>query len=159
MSDQRWSRLGTIRIIDHDVVDRTNLHRQPLYELSDVGSSKAEVAARRLAGISAETKVEILTEALTQANATELIAGSDVVVDATDNFDARYAVSDAARALATPLVTGAVYRWDGQVTTLVAGAVARAVDDTRGGLLLQVAAGRWVEPPAGGLLLPRSGEL
>ena len=113
--------VGTLRIVDHDAVDRTNLHRQPLYGRDDVGRMKVDIAEHRVRTISAETKPVAIPERLTDETAPELISGSDVVVDATDNFEARYALSDAARAVGIPVVSGAVYRWEGQVTTLMPG--------------------------------------
>lgn len=110
--------LGTLRIVDPDVVELSNLQRQPIYRTEEVGTYKVESAARFVTELTPETRVENHTVALDASNAQSLLEESDVVIDATDSFDARYAISDACHRLGIPVVSGAVYRWEGQITTL-----------------------------------------
>ena len=110
--------IGALRIIDPDIVDLSNLQRQPIYRSDTVGEAKAPSAAAFIAALTPETRVETRQELLTSDVATSLLAGTDIVVDATDSFDARYAINGAAIDLAIPMISGAVYRWEGQLTTL-----------------------------------------
>jgi len=107
--------VGSIVIIDPDVVDLTNLHRQPLYATSDVGSPKVKAAAARLQALNPEIVVSAVEEMVTEQNAHTVIAGSNVVIDATDNFAARYALNSACIALGVPLVYASVYGFEGQL--------------------------------------------
>jgi molybdopterin/thiamine biosynthesis adenylyltransferase/rhodanese-related sulfurtransferase len=107
--------VGAISIIDHDVIDVTNLQRQPLYGTQDVGAMKVEVAARRLNSLNPSAAISPVALALTADNAKDLIAGSDVVIDGTDNFAARYALNDASVNLGIPLVYASVYAFEGQL--------------------------------------------
>jgi molybdopterin/thiamine biosynthesis adenylyltransferase/rhodanese-related sulfurtransferase len=106
--------VGAITIIDNDIVDMTNLQRQPLYDTQDVGELKVEVAARRLNALNPGVIISPIAMALTTANAEGLIGGSDVVIDATDNFEARYALNDATVELGIPLIYASVYAFEGQ---------------------------------------------
>lgn len=110
--------IGTIRVIDPDVVELSNLHRQPLFEPSTVGQVKVDEVKRFVERFDPDLEVEAIEAAIDPQNAAELLAGSDVIIDATDRFDARYAISDAGVEIDVPVVTGAVYRWEGQITTL-----------------------------------------
>ncbi len=107
--------VGTIRLIDDDVVELSNLQRQPLYATADVGRAKVEAAAGTLTALNAEVNLEPLAIRLSAENAAELIAESSVVVDATDNFEVRYALNRATVELGIPLVYGSVYAFDGQL--------------------------------------------
>ncbi len=111
--------VGTIGIIDDDLVEESNLHRQVLHHADRVGMRKVDSAAQALAGLNPATRVLSSAERLDAASADRLIAGWDVVVDGTDNLDARYALNDAAVRRRTPLVHASVYRWEGQLTTIV----------------------------------------
>ena len=113
--------IGRLRLIDDDAVDLTNLHRQILFSTADQGRPKVEAAAERLAALDPAIAIEPITARLTAANADTLLAGCDLVLDASDNFTARYAVSDAAARLALPVVFGAVSGFDGQLTVFQAG--------------------------------------
>lgn len=108
--------VGTITLVDTDVVDLTNLHRQLLYTTPDVGRPKLTVARERLQAINPHVVVQTHDTRLTAANARALVDGHDVVIDATDNFPARYALNEACLALRVPFVYGSVARFDGQVS-------------------------------------------
>ncbi len=107
--------VGNIGIIDYDVVDISNLQRQVLYTVDDVGKSKAETAATKLNELNPEIDIRTYNLQLSNKNALELISGYDLVVDGSDNFATRYLVNDACVILDKPLVYGAVLRFEGQV--------------------------------------------
>jgi molybdopterin/thiamine biosynthesis adenylyltransferase/rhodanese-related sulfurtransferase len=113
------SGIGTIGLVDDDVVDESNLQRQVLHSSDRIGMPKTESARMTLAALNAETKVVEHREHLDADNVERLIADYDVIVDGTDNFDTRYLLNDAAVKLRKPVVHGSIYRWDGQVTTFV----------------------------------------
>ena len=108
--------IGEIRIIDDDVVDISNLQRQILHSEKDVGVKKVDSAAERMRKIDSTVKIKIFKQKLTPQNAIELITGSNVVVDGTDNFAARYALNDACEKLGIPWVFASVLRFEGQVS-------------------------------------------
>ena len=112
--------VGTLSLVDTDVVDVTNLHRQLLYTTPDVGRRKLDVARERLRAINPQVVVHTHDTRLNAANAASLVAGHDVVIDATDNFPTRYAINDACLALGIPFVYGSVARFDGQVSVFAA---------------------------------------
>ncbi|QJR36663.1 HesA/MoeB/ThiF family protein [Gemmatimonas groenlandica] len=112
--------VGTMSLVDTDVVDLTNLHRQLLYATPDVGRRKVDVARERLLAINPQVVVHTHDTRLNAANAATLIAGHDVVIDATDNFPTRYAINDACLAQGIPFVYGSVARFDGQVSVFAA---------------------------------------
>ena len=113
------SGIGTIGLVDDDVVDESNLQRQVLHGVDRVGMRKVDSAEMTLRGLNPETHVVKHAERLTADNVERLISGYDVVVDGTDNFDTRYVLNDAAVRLRKPVIHGSIYRWDGQVTTFV----------------------------------------
>ena len=108
--------IGEIRIIDDDEVDISNLQRQILHSEKDVGVKKVDSAAERMSEIDSAVKIKIFKQKLTPQNAIELITGSNVVVDGTDNFAARYALNDACEKLGIPWVFASVLRFEGQVS-------------------------------------------
>lgn len=108
--------VGTLGIVDFDVVDITNLHRQILHGTSDVGRSKLESAISRLREVNPHVTVEPHETRLSSANALEIIRQYDVVVDGTDNFQTRYLVNDACVLTNRPNVYGSIFRFDGQVS-------------------------------------------
>lgn len=108
--------VGTLGIVDFDVVDITNLHRQILHGTGDVGRSKLESAISRLREVNPHVTVEPHETRLTSANALEIIRQYDVVVDGTDNFQTRYLVNDACVLTHRPNVYGSIFRFDGQVS-------------------------------------------
>lgn len=110
--------IGTLGIVDDDVVSLSNLHRQVIHATAAVGLDKTESASRTLAAVNPEVRVETHRTRLAGPNAVDLIGRYDVVVDGSDNFATRYVASDAAFFAGVPLVSAAVGRFDGQVTTL-----------------------------------------
>jgi molybdopterin/thiamine biosynthesis adenylyltransferase len=107
--------VGEIALIDPDIVTLSNLQRQVLYATADDGRLKVEVAAGRLSALNPHVRVTPVAAALTEANASGLIAGFDAVLDGTDDFATRFAVNAACVAEAVPLVSGAIGRWTGQI--------------------------------------------
>ncbi|GII66579.1 adenylyltransferase/sulfurtransferase MoeZ [Sphaerisporangium krabiense] len=108
--------VGTLGIIDFDVVDESNLQRQIIHGQSDVGRLKAESAAASVREINPYVNVVIHNVALTTDNVLDIFAGYDLIVDGTDNFATRYMVNDAAVLLGKPYVWGSIYRFDGQAS-------------------------------------------
>jgi len=113
--------VGRLRLIDDDVVSLDNLQRQIIFRGGDVGASKVERAQAALAALNDNVAVEIEKQRLTDVNAAYLLRGADIILDGADDFDTRFAVNAAARALGAPLVSGAVGRWDGQVSVFARG--------------------------------------
>ncbi len=113
--------VGSLTVIDGDVVEISNLQRQPIFTSADIGVEKVSAVALYIASLNPEVNVRTHATTLTEENADDLFDGVDLVIDATDSFEARYAISDAGQRLGVPVVTGAVYRWEGQVTTLLPG--------------------------------------
>ena len=113
--------VGTLRIVDRDVVELSNLHRQTLFSESDVGRVKVEAAAERLRAMNSGVRVEALPVSVGDHNAAEVIAGCDVVVDALDSVAARYALNRACVASGVPFVTGAAVGVSGQAFTVMPG--------------------------------------
>lgn len=109
--------VGTLGVIDHDRVDLSNLQRQVIHRTSDVGMSKVESARRTLGDINPEVQVQAHDERLTAANADRIIAAYDVVADGSDNFATRYLLNDACYRLKKTLVSAAILRFDGQIST------------------------------------------
>jgi sulfur-carrier protein adenylyltransferase/sulfurtransferase len=108
--------VGTLGLIDFDVVDRSNLQRQVVHGTAAVGTSKLASARARLADLNPHVRVETIEARLTAANALEHLRGWDVVLDGSDNFPTRYLVNDACVLLGLPTVYGAVLRFEGQVS-------------------------------------------
>jgi len=107
--------VGTLTICDGDAVDLTNLQRQIVHRSDAIGVSKAESARQTLATINPEVEVNALAERVTGARLEELVAGSGIVLDCSDNFATRHAINRACVAHRKPLVSGAGVRFDGQV--------------------------------------------
>lgn len=108
--------VGIIGIIDDDVVDQSNLQRQILYTVDDIGKSKAAIAASRLSKLNPFVQFHIYEEKLTNQNAVSLFEKYDVIVDGSDNFATRYLTNDAAVLTQKPLVYGAIFKFEGQVS-------------------------------------------
>jgi len=111
--------VGRLRLIDDDTVALSNLQRQIIFRSEDAGAAKTESAARALAALNPNVEVDLCTERLYESNARALLEGAAVVLDGTDDFATRFAVNTACHALRTPLVSGAVGRWDGQVSVFM----------------------------------------
>ena len=108
--------VGTLGIVDFDVVDESNLQRQIIHGVSDIGHLKAESARDSIREINPYVNVVLHTERLDSDNAMEIFAPYDLIVDGTDNFATRYLVNDAAVLLGKPYVWGSIYRFDGQAS-------------------------------------------
>ena len=108
--------IGRIGVADYDAVELSNLQRQVLHDTSSIGSPKTSSARARLRGINPHVQVETIDDELTAANALEIIAAYDVVVDGTDNFKTRYLTNDACVLLGKPNVYGSVLRFEGQAS-------------------------------------------
>jgi adenylyltransferase/sulfurtransferase len=106
--------VGTIGIVDFDTVDETNLHRQVLYGQSDIGKKKVDVAKSKIEESNPVVSVTTFPVRVNPSNVLEIMAGYDIVIDATDNFATRYLINDAAVLLNKPYVWGSVNRFDGQ---------------------------------------------
>ena len=106
--------VGTIGIVDFDTVDETNLHRQVLYGQSDIGNKKVDVAKSKIEESNPLVSVNTYPVRINPSNVLEIMAGYDIVIDATDNFATRYLINDAAVLLNKPYVWGSVNRFDGQ---------------------------------------------
>lgn len=108
--------VGTIGIADGDKVSPTNLHRQILYGPADVGRSKAVVAREKLVSQNPSVAINVHEQFLDATNVAGMISGYDIVVDCTDNFNARYLINDACVMAGKPVVYGAIYQYEGQVS-------------------------------------------
>jgi sulfur-carrier protein adenylyltransferase/sulfurtransferase len=108
--------VGTIGIVEFDVVDESNLQRQIIHSQSDIGRSKAQSAADTVRGINPYVQVNIHELRLDSTNVMELFSQYDLIVDGTDNFATRYLVNDACVLLNKPYVWGSIYRFDGQAS-------------------------------------------
>ena len=107
--------VGTLGLIDDDVVGLSNLQRQIAFSTPEVGRPKVEAAAERLGGLNPHVTIQTFAERLTPDNAADRIDGFDIVLDGTDDFETRLIVNAACVAADKPLVSGALGRWSGQV--------------------------------------------
>ena len=107
--------VGTIGIVDFDFIELTNLQRQTLYSVDDIGKPKAKTAAEKLNAFNPEIQINFYNIKLCSKNTLELLSEYDLVIDGTDNFATRYLVNDACVILNKPLVYGAVLRFEGQI--------------------------------------------
>jgi sulfur-carrier protein adenylyltransferase/sulfurtransferase len=108
--------VGTLGLVDFDAVDASNLHRQVIYDTTDVGKRKLEAARHRLTAMNPSVKVVMHEVALTSKNALEVLKDYDVILDGTDNFQTRYLVNDACVLLGKPNAYGSIFRFDGQAS-------------------------------------------
>lgn len=108
--------VGTIGIIDFDVVDDSNLQRQVLFGVDEIGKPKVEAAKKRLKALNPHITIKVYNEQLTSKNALDIIKDYDVVADGTDNFPTRYLVNDACVLLGKPNVYGSIFQFEGQVS-------------------------------------------
>ena len=111
--------VGTLRIVDRDVIELSNLHRQTMFDESDVGQVKVEVAAKKLQKLNPDCKIEALAVSVNDYTALEVIEGFDVVIDALDSVNARYALNKACVKFGIPFVTGAAVGVSGWAFTVL----------------------------------------
>lgn len=116
--------VGTLRLVDRDVIELSNLHRQVLFVEDDVGRVKVEAAADHLREMNSSVKIEPLAVSVNMYNAPDIVDGCDVVIDALDSVDARYALNRACVKKGIPFVTGAAVATTGQVFTVLPGKTA-----------------------------------
>jgi molybdopterin/thiamine biosynthesis adenylyltransferase len=116
--------VGEIRLVDGDVVDRSNLNRQVLHGERDIGRAKVESAAAKLRAQNPDIRVVATYATVNEGNAAALAGGADLIIDATDNFPVRYILNRVALQTGVPLIHGAVRGFDGQATTIIPGRTA-----------------------------------
>jgi sulfur-carrier protein adenylyltransferase/sulfurtransferase len=108
--------IGTLGIVDADVVDRSNLQRQILHSTDRIGVSKAESAKQTINSLNPDVQVRIYNERLTVDNVMDIFRDYDIIVDGSDNFPTRYLVNDAAVLVEKPVVHGSIFQFEGQVS-------------------------------------------
>src|SRR3982750_739492 len=108
--------VGTLGLVDFDAVDASNLHRQVIYDTTDVGKRKLDAARDRLTAMNPSVKVVTHEIALTSKNALDVLKDYDIILDGTDNFQTRYLVNDACVLLGKPNAYGSIFRFDGQAS-------------------------------------------
>jgi len=113
--------VGTLRIIDRDVIEISNLHRQTLYDMNDIGYPKAEAAAKKLKAINPRLNIEALTVSVNEDSVGDIVKGMDVVVDGLDSIETRYLVNRACIAEDIPYIYGAAIETIGSSTTIIPG--------------------------------------
>ena len=113
--------VGALRMVDHDVVELSNLNRQVLYTANDVGRAKVTCAEERLRALNPEVQIEAICERITGENVSDLVGASDVLVDGLVNFPARFLLNETAVQKKIPFVHGAIWGIGGQVTVVVPG--------------------------------------
>lgn len=116
--------VGNLRIVDNDEVSLSNLNRQPLYGAEDIGRKKIEVAETKLRELNPDIKVEAVFETITEETVLPLVDGCDLILDAVDNFPARYVLNNAAIKMGVPFLYGGVYGLEGTMTTIIPGKTA-----------------------------------
>jgi adenylyltransferase/sulfurtransferase len=109
--------IGRLGVIDDDTVDLSNLQRQVIHRSSDIGVAKVTSAARAIAALNPDVKVDAHRLRMTSENVASLVAGYDVIADGSDNFATRYLLNDACYFARRPLVSAAILRFEGQLTT------------------------------------------
>ena len=111
------SGIGSIGIVDHDLVSLSNIHRQTLYDEKDLGKSKVHVAQKKLQNINSKTKINIFNFKLDKKKFIKIIKNYDYVVDGTDNFETKFLINDISLKYKKFLVTGAISKFDGHIFT------------------------------------------
>ena len=111
------SGIGSIGIVDHDLVGLSNIHRQTLYDEKDLGKSKVKVAKKKLTNINSETKIDIYNFKLDKKKFIKIVKNYDYVVDGTDNFETKFLINDISLKYKKFLVTGAISKFDGHIFT------------------------------------------
>ncbi len=131
--------VGHLILVEGDAVELSNLNRQFLHSTEALGRPKSESAAERLLALRPDLDLRVVPTRLTRENALELFASCDIVVDASDNYETRFLCNDAAVLAGKPLAHGSIFRYEGQITTIV----------PRGGPCLRCL---YPEPPAPGVM-------
>lgn len=108
--------IGTIGIVDGDVIEETNLHRQYLFAVSDIGKKKVDVACGLIAGQNPEIRIISYPEHFTKENAFEITADYQIIVDCTDTIATRYLINDVAEAKGIPMVYASIHKFEGQLS-------------------------------------------
>jgi len=116
--------VGRLRVVDNDIVALENLNRQILHWDNDIGEEKLESAAAKLKRMNSNVEVEVISETITKGNIDDLVGDFDMIVDAMDNFAARYVLNKAALVKKIPFFHGAVHGFYGQATTIIPGKTA-----------------------------------
>jgi adenylyltransferase/sulfurtransferase len=111
------SGIGSLGIADHDIVSLSNIHRQSLYDENDLGKSKVKAAKKKLKNINFKTKIDIFNFRLDKKSFKKIIKDYDFIVDATDNFEAKFLINDLSLKYKKFLVTGAISKFDGHIFT------------------------------------------
>ncbi|GAC1318892.1 MAG: hypothetical protein NVSMB2_13860 [Chloroflexota bacterium] len=113
--------VGTIGIVDYDVVDLSNLHRQIIHGHHSIGQAKVDSVRERLADVNPDVDVRTFNEPISSANAMDIVKDFDIVVNGSDNFPTRYLVNDACYLLKKPLVDGTLFRFEGRANVFLPG--------------------------------------
>ncbi len=108
--------IGSLTMVDHDAVELSNLQRQIVHQQANVGMQKTDSAAITLHSLNPDTQIQSISHKLEGAALASAVSNADIVLDATDNFETRFALNSACWHAGTPLVSGAAIRWEGQVT-------------------------------------------
>ncbi len=116
--------VGTIRLVDHDTVELSNLNRQILHVNGDIGERKIDSAVQKLENLNKDVTVEAVAETITEENVSRLVGDCDLIVDAMDNLPTRYVLNRAAIEKNIPFFHGAVYGFEGRATTIIPGKTA-----------------------------------
>lgn len=113
--------VGTIALMDNDSVELSNLQRQIAHSINTVGVNKAESAKKTFEALNPDVEIIAIKERINNKNILDLIKNYDIIVDGSDNFPTRYLINDACVMLKKPLVSGAILRFEGQLTTIIPG--------------------------------------
>lgn len=113
--------IGQLRIIDRDIISRTDLHRQFLYDVSSIGYPKVEIGSKKLSALNPDVKIEPIANSLTAYNAEELLGDADILVDGLDNISGRYIINRISQKLKIPYVYGAAIESYGSAMTIIPG--------------------------------------
>ena len=111
------SGIGSLGIVDHDLVSLSNIHRQTLYDEKDLGKLKVKVAKKKLTDVNSKTKIDIYNFKLDKKKFTKIIKNYDYIVDGTDNFETKFLINDVSLKYKKFLVTGAISKFDGHIFT------------------------------------------
>ena len=111
------SGVGSLGIVDHDLVGLSNIHRQTLYDEKDLGKLKVKAAKKKLTNINSRTKIDIYSFKLDKKKFTKIIKNYDYIVDGTDNFETKFLINDISLKYKKFLVTGAISKFDGHIFT------------------------------------------